>query len=79
MTFFKYIKNDRRYFKRNIAFFRKCIKKINEAKKFTLLRFHKNAIMLRKYDDDGKVPNIKMKKIDDYRNLINSQLIETII
>ena len=35
--------------------------------------------MLRKYDDDGKVPNIKMKKIDDYRNLINSQLIKTII
>jgi predicted HD phosphohydrolase len=39
--------------------------KDNEAKKFTLLRFHKDAIILRKYDDDGKVPNIKMKKIDD--------------
>ena len=31
--------------------------------------------MLRKYDDDGKIPNIKMKKIDDYRDLITSQLI----
>jgi len=31
--------------------------------------------MLRKYDDDGKIPNVKMKKIDDYRDLITSQLI----
>ena len=48
-----------------------------EAKKFTSLKFHKDAIMLRKYDDDGKVPNIKIKKIDDYRNLITSQLKKT--
>ena len=46
-----------------------------EAKKFTSLKFYKDAIMLRKYDDDGKIPNIKMKKIDDYRDLITSQLI----
>jgi len=32
-------------------------------------------MILRKYDDDGKIPNIKMKKIDDYRDLITSQLI----
>ena len=31
--------------------------------------------MLRKYDDGGKIPNIKVKKIDDYRDLINSQMI----
>ncbi len=55
------------------------IMKDNEAKKFTSLRFHKDAISLRKYDDDGKVPNIKIKKIDDYRNLINSQLIRSTI
>ena len=47
-----------------------------EAQKFTLLKFYKDAIILRKYDDDGKIPNIKMKKIDDYRDLITSQLIK---
>ena len=46
-----------------------------EARKFISLKFYKDAIILRKYDDDGKIPNIKMKKIDDYRNLITSQLI----
>ena len=47
----------------------------DEAKKFVLLKFHNDAILLRKYDDEGKIPNIKMKKIEDYRNLINSQLV----
>ena len=46
-----------------------------EAQKFTSLKFHKEAIMLRKYDDVGKIPNIKIKKIDAYRKLILSQLI----
>ena len=50
-----------------------------EVKKFTSLKFHKEAIILRKYDDDGKMPNIKIKKIDDYQNLISSQLIKSII
>ena len=47
-----------------------------ESRNFTSLKFYKDAIILRKYDDDGKIPNIKMKKIDDYRNLITSQLIK---
>ena len=34
-----------------------------EVKKFTLLKFHKEAIILRKYDDNGKAPNIKIKKL----------------
>ena len=51
----------------------------NEAKKFVSLKFHEDAILLRKYDDEGKIPNIKMKKIEDYRNLINSQLIRNTI
>ena len=46
-----------------------------EAQKFTSLKFYKDAIMLRKYDDDAKTPSVKMKKIDDYRDLITSQLI----
>ena len=48
----------------------------DEAKKFVSLKFHDDAILLRKYDDEGKIPNIKMRKIEDYRNLINSQLIQ---
>ena len=51
----------------------------NEAKKFVSLKFHDDAILLRKYDDEGKMPNVKMKKIEDYRNLINSQLIRRVI
>ena len=47
-----------------------------EAKKFVSLKFYDDAILLRKYDDEGKIPNIKMKKIDDYRDLIVSQLID---
>ena len=46
-----------------------------ESKKFTSLKFYKDAIILRKFDDVGKIPNIKMKKIDEYRDLITSQLI----
>ena len=48
----------------------------DEAQKFTLSKFYKDAITLRKYDDDGKIPNVKVKKIDDYRDLIASQLID---
>ena len=47
----------------------------NEAKKFVSLKFHDDAILLRKYDDEGKIPNTKIKKIEEYRDLINSQLI----
>jgi len=46
-----------------------------ESQKFTSLKFYEDAIMLRKYDDDAKTPSVKMKKIDDYRDLITSQLI----
>ena len=47
-----------------------------ESQKFTSLKFYEDAIMLRKYDDDAKTPSVKMKKIDDYRDLITSQLID---
>ena len=46
-----------------------------EIKKFTSLKFHKDAIALREYDDKGKKTNIKMKKIDEYKDLLTSQLI----
>ena len=47
----------------------------DEAKKFISFKFHDKAILLRKYDDEGKIPNTKIKKIEEYRDLINSQLI----
>ena len=47
----------------------------NDAKKFVSLKFHDDAILLRKYDDEGKIQNTKIKKIEEYRDLINSQLI----
>ena len=46
-----------------------------EAKKFTSMKFYQDAIKVRMYDDDGKIPNIKLKRIEDYRDLISSQLI----
>ncbi len=46
-----------------------------EAKKFTTMKFYQDAIKVRMYDDDGKIPNIKLKRIEDYRDLISSQLI----
>ena len=52
------------------------IMKDDEAKKFSLLKYFKDAVKVREYDDDGKVPDIKMKKIDDYQELIFSQLIK---
>ena len=46
-----------------------------EDKKFTSSKYFNEAIMLRKFDDDGKIPNIKIKKIEDYKELILSQLL----
>ena len=48
----------------------------DEAKKFSLLKYFEEAVKVREYDDDGKIPDIKMKKIDDYQELISSQLIK---
>ena len=48
----------------------------DEAKKFTSLKFYKDAITLRRYDDEGKKPNIKMKKINEYKDLLTAQLIK---
>ena len=48
----------------------------DEAKKFTSLKFYKDAITLRRYDEEGKKPNIKMKKINEYKDLLTAQLIK---
>ena len=46
-----------------------------EVKQFISSKFSKDAITLRKYDDHGKKDNFNIKKIEDYINLINSQLL----
>ena len=46
----------------------------DETKKFTSLKFHRDAITLRRYDDAGKKPSIKMKKIEEYKDLLTVQL-----
>ena len=47
-----------------------------ETKKFTSFEFHKDAIKVRKFDDVAKLPNIKIKSISDYRDLLISQLLK---
>ena len=46
----------------------------DEVKQFTSLKFYKEAIKIRQCDDEGKVSDIKIKKIEDYKELILSQL-----
>ena len=46
----------------------------NEAEKFEKNKFFKDAINLRKFDEGSKKTNIKMKSINDYEDLLNSNL-----
>ena len=49
-----------------------------ETQKLASLQFYKKAIVLRQFDDDGKIPEIKVKRIGDYTDLIKSALLNTI-
>ena len=46
-----------------------------ESKEFEKNKFFKDAIKLRKYDETAKKTNVKIKSIDQYENLLNSQLL----
>jgi len=46
-----------------------------EAKKFSYNEFFKEALQVRKYDDDGKIPDIKLKNIEDFTSIISENLI----
>ncbi|MDB4846788.1 HD domain-containing protein [Pelagibacteraceae bacterium] len=46
-----------------------------DAKKFENNKNYKNAIKLRKFDEGAKKENIKIKKIEDYKELLNSKVI----
>ena len=47
----------------------------NEAKQFEQNKNYENAIKLRRFDEGAKQKNIKIKKIEDYRELLNSKII----
>ena len=42
---------------------------------FKKVPYFKNAIKLRKFDELAKKTNIKIKPINDYKDLLNSQLL----
>ena len=46
-----------------------------ESNNFEKIPFFKNAIKLRKFDELAKKTNIKMKSINQYRDLLHSQLL----
>ena len=47
----------------------------NEAEQFEQNKNYKNAIKLRRFDEDAKKQNIKIKKIEDYKELLISKII----
>ena len=46
-----------------------------EAKKFERNKFFENSIKLRKFDEVAKKSNLKIKSINEYKNLLTSKLI----
>ena len=46
-----------------------------ESNEFEKMPFFKNTIKLRKFDELAKKTNIKIKSINDYKDLLNSQLL----
>jgi [1-hydroxy-2-(trimethylamino)ethyl]phosphonate dioxygenase len=47
----------------------------DEAKKFERNKFFKNSIKLRKFDEVAKISDLKIKSINEYKNLLTSKLI----
>jgi predicted HD phosphohydrolase len=46
-----------------------------EAEKFETNKTYENAIKLRRFDEGAKNLNIKIKKIEDYKELLLSKVI----
>ena len=46
-----------------------------EVKKFKQNKNYMNAIKLRRFDENAKKQNIKIKKIEDYKELLVSKVI----
>jgi len=50
-----------------------------QSDEFEKMPYFKNAIKLRKFDELAKKDNIKIKNIDEYKKLLNSQLLWNLI
>ena len=77
----KYLSRDKKYFD-SLSEASKISLKLQggamsdlEVKKFEKNKNYENAIKLRKFDEGAKQKNIKIKKIEDYKNLLNSKII----
>jgi len=77
----KYLTRDKKYFN-SLSEASKISLKLqgwimsdNEAKKFEQNKNYKNAIKLRRFDEDAKKQNIKIKNIKDYKELLISKII----
>ena len=51
------------------------IMKNNEVKQFKQYSDYRDAIKLRRFDEDAKKQNIKIKKVEDYKDLLISKTI----
>ena len=77
----KYLARNKKYFN-NLSKASKISLKLQggvmssfDAKKFEKNKNFKNAIQLRRFDEGAKQKNIKIKKIEDYKELLSSKII----
>ena len=77
----KYLARNKKYFN-NLSDASKISLKLQggimneiDAKKFEQNKNYENAIKLRRFDEGAKQKNLKIKKIEDYKVLLNSKVI----
>jgi len=47
-----------------------------EIETFESSQYHQSAIQVRRYDDDGKVAGLEIKPVQNYREMLQSQLLD---
>ena len=77
----KYLARDKKYYdclseasKKSLKF-QGGIMNNKEAKEFECIKFFESSIKLRKFDEVAKKKDLKIKSINEYKNLLNSKLI----
>ena len=77
----KYLARDKKYYdclseasKKSLKF-QGGIMNNKEAKEFECIKFFESSIKLRKFDEVAKKKGLKIKSINEYKNLLNSKLI----
>jgi predicted HD phosphohydrolase len=48
-----------------------------EVRAFETNRYHQDAVRLRLYDDDGKVAGLTIRPVTDYRNMLESLVMQS--